>query len=41
MSINYDISTNITYQLHHLEYGELIFKIILLVFQIRPTEYHL
>ena len=35
MSINYDISANIIYQLHHLEYGELVYKVILSVFQIR------
>ena len=34
MSINYDISANIIYQLHLLEDGELIFKIVRLVFQI-------
>ena len=34
MSINYDISANIIYQLYHLGYGELIYKIILSVFQI-------
>ena len=33
--MNYDISGNIIYQLHYLEYGELKNKIILLVFQIR------
>ena len=35
MSINYDISANIIYHLHHLEHGELVYKIILSVFQIR------
>ena len=35
MSINYDISANIIYQLHHLEYDELVYKIILSVFQIQ------
>ena len=35
MSINYDISANIIYQLHHLDYGELVYKIILSVFQIQ------
>ena len=35
MSINYDISANIIYQLYHLEYGELVYKIILSVFQIQ------
>ena len=34
MSINYDNSANIIYQLHHLEYGELVYEIVLLVFQI-------
>ena len=34
MSINYVISANIIYQLHHLEYGEVEYKIILSVFQI-------
>ena len=34
MSINYDISANIIYQLHLLEDGELVFKIVRLVFQI-------
>ena len=34
MSISYDISANIIYQLHLLEDGELVFKIVRLVFQI-------
>ena len=35
MSINYDISANIIYHLHHLNYGELVYKIIPSVFQIQ------
>ena len=34
MSINYDNSANIIYQLHHLEYGVLVYEIVLSVFQI-------
>ena len=35
MSINYDISENIIYRLHYLEYGEFVHKIIKSVFQIQ------
>ena len=40
MSINYDISANIIYQLQHLKYGQLVYKIVVSVFQIRKVVKH-